>query len=161
MFSVKCSNFNSDVFKMIIFNIAEHRIFYETHTGIHHVIGCDFSSIFDDLRSIITSNNFRAEALSYNPPDGYYEFSYNFQGYIGNYSGSVKGTKYHSKVINLINSCAKECLDDEVRLIKNNWGKTPSGATEQWALDIMNKRQRAYNKILDKSYKKYMSNVWW
>lgn len=112
-------DFDSYQYVKVVFSISEHTIFYETANGIRHVLGCDFSSIFDDIHKLVKSIEFQKEVPTDDGCDGdWYTFKYNFNGEVKEYKGYIYGLENHTKLIDLIMSCAKEHLDDEIVLLE-------------------------------------------
>lgn len=110
----------SGVFRRIEYDIFSHIIFYETYKGVKDILRCNFSSIFDKLHSIMSSNEFQNEKPYEDGCDGsWYKFAYFLNGAYVSYEGYVYGLAKHEEVVSLIESCAKSTLDDERKILEN------------------------------------------
>ena len=145
-------NTSSDFCK-IDYDVSEHTIFYETCNGIRHVLRCDFGSIFDKIHSIVSSDELQNEKPYEDGCDGdWYKFEYLLNGEEQSYEGYVYELEKHEELISLIESCAKDTLEDERKLLQYKctdhhdyhlWLK------EDWVQDIMQKRQKLEEDFLD------------
>lgn len=137
-------------FSSIVFDISSHKIFYTTCNEIRHVLDCDFSSIFSEIYKIVNSEEFQNEELCEDCCDGdMYKFEYIYKGNKREYKGYIYGLNNHEKLIEIIESCAKRELDDEQKLLRNNFGKNDDNSIEDWARDILNHRHCLCEDFLD------------
>ena len=75
-------DFRSTDFCSIVYDVSEHTIFYETCNGIKHALRCDFGSIFNEIRSIVSSDEFQNEKPYKDGCDGsWYKFEYTLMDY--------------------------------------------------------------------------------
>ena len=140
-------------FCKIVYDVSNHSVFYETCNGIKHTLRCDFGSIFDKLHYIVSSEEFQSEIPYEDGCDGdWYKFEYILNGKEVQYEGYIYELKCHEEVISLIESCAKNTLEDERKLLQYKctdhhdyhlWLK------EDWVQDIMQKRQKLEEDFLD------------
>lgn len=131
---------SSNSFCRLYYDIAKHNIFYETCNGIRHCLNCDFSDIFDEIHSIVESDDFESEEPHKDGCDGeWYKIEYTINDDTVIQEGYIYGLEKHEKLVSLIETCAKGTLNDEQRLL-NSRGFN-NGKFEQWALDIMKSRQ--------------------
>lgn len=113
-------DFSSSDFCRLVYDISNHSIFYETCNDIRHNLRCDFGSIFDKIRSIVSSDEFQNENPYEDGCDGdWYKFEYTLNGKEVQYEGYLYGLKCHEEVISLIKSCAKSTLEDERKLLEH------------------------------------------
>lgn len=140
----ECSNSND--FSSIDFIVSEHKILYTTCSGISHSLTCNFSSIFDKVIELVSSEEFKIERPYCNCNDGdWYSFEYMFDGKVIKYEGYIYGLRKHEELVELVNSCASDILREERMLLDNNFGKTSNNGIEKWASDIMKSRQELCN----------------
>ena len=136
---------SSSEFCKLDYIVDSHLIFYETCDNTRHFLRCDFSSIFDRLRSIISSKEFQNERPYVDGCDGdWYKFEYNLGDKLINYEGYIYGLNCHKEIVSLINECAKETLDEERKLLQSNFR-----SNEQLVLDIMKSRQKLEESSFD------------
>ena len=158
MFKVTWVNYGeldstSSDFCKIVYDVSKHLIFYETCNSIKHCLRCDFSSIFDELHNIVSSDEFQNEKPNKDGCDGdWYKFEYTLKGGVVKYEGYIYGLEKHEELISLIKSCAKDTLEDERKLLQYKctdhhdyhlWLK------EDWVQDIMQKRQKLEDDFLN------------
>lgn len=158
MFKVTWINYGeldntSNNFCSLIYDVSNHRVFYETCNGIRHCLRCDFSSIFDELHNIVSSDEFKNEKPNKDGCDGdWYKFEYVLNGEVVKYEGYVYGLEWHEKIVSLIKSCAKDTLEDERKLLQYKYTDHHDyhlGLMEDWVQDIMQKRQKLEEDFLD------------
>lgn len=113
-------DFTSSDFCKIVYDVSEHQVFYETCNSIGHFLRCDFSSIFDKLHLIVSSEEFQEEIPCEDGCDGdWYKFEYTLNGKEVHYEGYIYGLRWHEYIVSLIESCAKSTLEDERKLLKH------------------------------------------
>ena len=113
-------DFESSNFCEIVYSVFSHNIFYETCNGIRHVLCCDFGSIFDELRTIVSSEEFQSEVPDEDGCDGdWYLFEYILNDEVVKHTGYIDGLEQHEKIVSLIKSCAKSILDNERKLLEH------------------------------------------
>ena len=143
-------DYSSKDFCKLDYDISNHTIFYETCNGIKHALRCDFGSIFDKLRSIVISDEFQNEKPYEDGCDGdWYKFEYTLNGKEVQYEGYIYGLRQHELVISLIESCAKDILDDERKLLEHKDTDNYYWVEEDWVQDIIQKRQKLEEDFLD------------
>ena len=158
MFKVTWINYGeldntSNNFCSLTYDVSNHRVFYETCNSIRHCLRCDFGSIFDKLHSIVSLEEFQEEIPCEDGCDGdWYKFEYTLNGKEVHYEGYIYGLKLHKEVVSLIESCAKDTLEDEKKFLQNKctdhhdyllWLK------KDWVQDIIKKRQELEEDFLD------------
>lgn len=130
-------------FCMLIYDVSSHNICYETCNGIRHILRCDFSSIFDELHHIVSSEEFQEEIPHEDGCDGdWYKFEYTLNSREIVYEGYAQGLEWHKKIVSLIESCAKGTLDDERKLLEHK-------CTDDETLNIIKQRQKLDEDFLD------------
>ena len=148
MFKVTWTNygeldFRSTDFCRIVYDVSNHSIFYETCNDIKHNLRCDFGSIFDKIRSIVSSDEFQNENPYEDGCDGaWYKFEYTLNRKEVQYEGYIYGLKCHEEVISLIKSCAKSTLEDERKLLEHR-------CTDNEIQGIIESRKRLEYDFLD------------
>ena len=146
-------DFSSEDFCRLDYDISNHTIFYETCNGIEHTLCCNFGSIFDKIHSIVSSDEFQNEKPYEDGCDGdWYKFEYLFNGEEQSYKGYVYELEKHEELISLIESCAKDTLEDERKLLQNKYidaNGIHMGVIEDWVQDIIQKRQKLEEDFLD------------
>ena len=145
-------NTSSD-FCELTYDVSEHLIFYRTCNGIRHSLRCDFGDIFDKIHFIVSSDEFQNEKPCEDGCDGdWYKFEYTLNGKEVHYEGYIYELKLHKEVVSLIESCAKDTLEDERKLLHHKYieisGKN-IGVVEDWVSDIIQKRQKLEEDFLD------------
>ena len=135
-------NTSSD-FCSLTYDVSNHRVFYETCNSIRHCLRCDFGSIFDKLHSIVSSEEFQKELPYEDGCDGvWYKFEYTLNGKEVHYEGYIYGLKLHKEVVSLIESCAKDTLEDEKKLLQYK-------CTDNEMQDIIESRKEIEEDFLD------------
>ena len=135
-------NTSSD-FCRLVYDVSSHSILYETCNGVRHILRCDFGSIFDELHSIVSSDEFQNEKPYENGCDGdWYKFEYTIADKSFEYEGYLYGLKLHEQVTSLVESCAKSTLDDERKLLKHE-------CTNNEVQDIIKQRNELEDDFLD------------
>ena len=148
MFKVTWINYGeldntSNNFCSLTYDVSNHRVFYETCNGIRHCLRCDFSSIFDELHNIVSSDEFKNEKPNKDGCDGdWYKFEYALNGEVVKYEGYIYGLRWHEDVVSLIKSCAKDTLEDEKKLLQHK-------CTDNEMQDIIESRKEIKEDFLD------------
>ena len=148
MFKVTWINYGeldntSNNFCKIVYDVSNHQVFYETCNSIRHCLRCDFGSIFDKLHSIVSSEEFQKEITYEDGCDGdWYKFEYTLNGKEVHYEGYIYGLKLHKEVVSLIESCAKDTLEDEKKLLQHK-------CTDNEMQDIIESRKKLEEDFLD------------
>ena len=143
-------DFSSSAFCKIVYDISNHSISYETCNDIKHTLRCDFGSIFNKIRSIVSSDEFQNEKPYEDGCDGsWYKFEYTLNGKEVQYEGYIYGLKCHEEVISLIDACVKDTLEDEKKLLQSKYTDDNHEVVEDWVQDIMQKRQKFEDGFLD------------
>ena len=115
-------DFTSTDFCSLTYDVSNHLIFYETCNDIRHSLRCDFGGIFDEIHRIVSSEEFQSEKPYEDGCDGdWHKFEYTLNGELLKYEGYIYGLKLHNEVISLIESCAKNILDDEKKLLHHKY----------------------------------------
>lgn len=137
----------------ITYDISSHRIFYETCNSIKHTLCCDFGSIFDKLHYIVESDEFQNEKPYKDGCEGdWYKFEYTLNGKEVQYEVYIYGLKGHEEIISLIESCSKNTLKDEKKLLQYKYidiDGSHFGIVEDWVLDIINSRKKLEEDFFD------------
>ena len=144
-------NKDSYDFVNIVYDIEKHVIVYETANGVKHILCCDFSSIYAELRELLYSDAFIKEILTSHGYDGdYFEFEYNINVDTRKVKGYLYNAPLHEKMAELVRECAEPVLVDEHRLLTSNWGRKEDGTIDFWALEILTNRQKLNSESFSK-----------